>query len=361
MRSVLIWVVALANLVIGDELRTWKDSTGKFSIEAEFVSSEDGVAVLKTADGSQLKVPFEKLCEEDRKHIQSLQRQTPSKPDTASKSKSAIASPQDTKLVREIAEAFYNDLRTKERNEARGKLTEEAQTLFDEGKSSLPLLPAPDPGATALRIAKAKIVRSQALVPVQVRVGGDFQQTSLHLRKSDDLWQVFAISAKLGSSEKTVNFEAALAPPGKSANSLDALVGQPIEVSGLTLDGRPVSLSRYKGKVVLIDFWATWCGPCMDEIPNIFENYKKYNDVGFDVLAISTDKDMEELKSFVLEERPPWTVLADKHPQNTNSMGSKFGISGIPTFILVGKDGKVLDVGCRGPELGRRLAQVFGK
>ncbi len=167
--------------------------------------------------------------------------------------------------------------------------------------------------------------------------------------------------AKLGPDEKTINFEIPLEPPGKNGKPIDALIGQPIEVSGVTLDGRPVSLSRYRGKVVLIDFWATWCGPCRAEIPNILENYKKYRGSVFEVLAVSTDQDMEELKSFILEERTPWTVLADRHPQNPQSMSQKFGISGIPTFILVGRDGRVVDVGCRGPELGKRLAQIIGQ
>ena len=79
------------------------------------------------------------------------------------------------------------------------------------------------------------------------------------------------------------------------------------------------------------------------------------------MIAISVDDELGELMSFVKEENPPWVVLADKHPQNRNSMASKFGISGIPAFILIGADGKVLDINCRGQKLGQRLAEVFGR
>ena len=66
------------------------------------------------------------------------------------------------------------------------------------------------------------------------------------------------------------------------------------------------------------------------------------------------------MKTFVAEENPPWTVVADSHPRNRTSMGTKYGISSIPAFILLGKDGKVVAVQCRGPKLGRQLAQLLG-
>lgn len=142
---------------------------------------------------------------------------------------------------------------------------------------------------------------------------------------------------------------------------LAKLKNEPISITGLTLTGSPISLEKYKGKVVLIDFWATWCGPCRAEIPNILSNYQRYHSAGFEVIAISVDDDLNELLSFVKEENPPWVVLADKHPKNTASMAGKFGISGIPAFILVGPDGKVMDVNCRGAKLGQKLAEFFDK
>ena len=174
---------------------------------------------------------------------------------------------------------------------------------------------------------------------------------------------MYAMSAKFGRNEITIDFEEAVeaSTAGLKQEPLATLVNQPIELLGLTLDGKPVSLADFKGKVVLIDFWATWCGPCRAEIPNIAANYQKYHSAGFDVIAVSVDKDLDALKEFVVKENPPWTVLADYHPQNQTPMARKFGISGIPAFVLVGTDGKVVDVNCRGDELGQQLEKLFKK
>ena len=126
------------------------------------------------------------------------------------------------------------------------------------------------------------------------------------------------------------------------------------------MEGKPLDMAQYKGKIVLVDFWATWCGPCRAEIPNIKETWDKHHDDGFDVIAISVDEDLKALKAFVAEEKPPWTVVADNHPRNQKSMGGKYGIRAIPAFILIGKDGKVAAVNCRGPRLGQQVAKLVG-
>ena len=76
------------------------------------------------------------------------------------------------------------------------------------------------------------------------------------------------------------------------------------------------------------------------------------------VIAVSVDNDLTALQSFVAEEKPPWTVVADNHPKNQKSMAARFGIRGIPAFILVGRDGKVVTVHCRGERLGQSLARL---
>jgi hypothetical protein len=96
-------------------------------------------------------------------------------------------------------------------------------------------------------------------------------------------------------------------------------------------------------------------------MPNILQNWEKYHDDGFEVIAISVDKDMKALTDFVLQETPPWTVVADNHPDNGHRMGAKYGIRGIPAFILVGRDGKVATVNCRGPRLGQQLDKLMGR
>jgi len=140
------------------------------------------------------------------------------------------------------------------------------------------------------------------------------------------------------------------------------LPGNEMEISGTLLNGSPFDPKSVAGKVVLVDFWATWCGPCIAEIPNVLEQYEKYHDKGFEVIGVSLDDDAEALKAFVDEKKLPWPVLYEKpggagwqHP-----LATKYGVSGIPTVILVGRDGKVVSLDVRGEKLGAALDKLFG-
>lgn len=191
---------------------------------------------------------------------------------------------------------------------------------------------------------------------MKVRAGGALVSTTLHLRLEEDQWRVFAISARMADGQNTINFESAPDSEERAEDPLLAMVGEKFELQGYRLGGTPVDISQFAGKVVLVDFWATWCGPCRAEIPNILATSQRYNGAGFEVIAVSVDKDIQELQRFVAEENPPWVVLADRHPQNPISMSNKFGIRGIPAFVLVGRDGTVGAVHCRGKRLAPEVA-----
>ncbi|MBQ6829082.1 MAG: TlpA family protein disulfide reductase [Thermoguttaceae bacterium] len=142
------------------------------------------------------------------------------------------------------------------------------------------------------------------------------------------------------------------------------LVGQEMKVEGLYLDGTEIDWASYRGKVVLIDFWATWCGPCVREIPNMTKMYEKYNAAGFEILGYSLDDDLDALHKFEEERKLPWKTASQKlsleyKAKKFIDLSQYYGVSGIPTMILVGRDGKVLSTNARGPELERFLKAQF--
>ena len=134
----------------------------------------------------------------------------------------------------------------------------------------------------------------------------------------------------------------------------------PFALIGKTLDGKAISLNDYRGKVVLLDFWATWCGPCVEELPTIHDTYRKYHDEGFEVIGISTDLEDSVLRDFIKEREMPWPQIHELMTDKVSN-GRNYKLSGIPFALLIGRDGKIAALGLelRGWKLPLAVAKAL--
>ena len=134
----------------------------------------------------------------------------------------------------------------------------------------------------------------------------------------------------------------------------------PFAVSAKDLNGRPLSLAQYKGKVVLMDFWATWCGPCVGEMPNVIAAYKKYHAQGFEIVGVSLDQSRPALTGFIAENKMPWRQVFDGKAWGS-AVPREYGVQSIPFGLLIGRDGKIAAVDVRGPALTAAIQQALAK
>lgn len=134
------------------------------------------------------------------------------------------------------------------------------------------------------------------------------------------------------------------------------------ELTMKDMNDQEASLSQWagKGKYVLIDFWASWCGPCRQEMPNVINNYERYHDKGFEIVGVSFDQKKEAWVNAVQQMGMRWPQISDLKGWQC-AASEIYGVRSIPASVLLDPQGKIIAIDLRGKELGNKLKEIYGE
>jgi len=207
--------------------------------------------------------------------------------------------------------------------------------------------------------------------------GADAEELAQVLSMKGGLYlQVLDEPEKAAEVFKQIKHDYPQTKPGQRVDEILTMLAQQVEVkkiqdtlvagkvfpdfSEVDLAGQPLSIASRKGKVVLVDFWATWCGPCVHELPNVIKSYEKHHAKGFEIIGVSLDQDEQKLKNFIKEKNMTWQQFFDGKGWG-NKLAGKYGVQSIPATYLLDGEGKIIGKDLRGDELEAAIAKAISK
>lgn len=229
-----------------------------------------------------------------------------------------------------------------------GKTTE--AELADELKAFDALLAA-NAGQKTDAVAQVLLIKASLYLQIIEnldRAGEILEQVRKDFPGTRPAFEAAQVLQGLEAQREQMKIQAALVPGAKFPDFAEK-----------DLTGAPLSIARFKGKVVLVDFWATWCPPCIAELPSLQAAYSKYKDKGFEILGISLDRDADTLKRFLAERKMTWPQYFDGQ-QWQSPLAAKYGVNAIPATYLLDQDGVIVARNLRGPALEEHLAKLLG-
>ena len=204
---------------------------------------------------------------------------------------------------------------------------------------------------TYIRANKNSAVLYLALQHIQTKDVAQLESVMNDLNSAFNISPTVQEIYRKFTESKKLKEEAILVAPGKIAPDFEELMID---------QKRKIKLSDLRGKVVLLDFWASWCGPCRRENPALVELYEKYKKDGFTVMSVSLDTDKEKWKSAIIADKLTWT----NHVSDLGGWNSKiakiYKVNSIPLTVLIDKDGRIIKLNLRGEALSSELQQIFG-
>ena len=136
------------------------------------------------------------------------------------------------------------------------------------------------------------------------------------------------------------------------------LSGPAVDFDAVDITGKDLKLSEFKGKIVILDFWATWCPPCLKEIPNLKKIYSKYKDDDFEIISIALErKPKEHALKFVSDNDMDWVHIIDK--DKGKEIATEYKIRYIPTMYIINKKGEIVESGLRGEKLAEKIGELL--